>query len=309
MKYNYKIKKGAPLNSYLFGVLLLIIGILFPTLCQNAFAACESPLKLEGTIAIDSCAPDDKGCISASKAIFDYSMSAKIEKGVYGAFMDASPWHFYDGNMRILAVDEVADMIKKQIGDHDKGIELIASWSGVAPDPTVKSLADKISDELGGFPVKGMDGFVWLSKDGVSRTTQQAFTLRRLYYPYKVRPGAEVMVSARAGWAIEYEEDFVKKGDAEGIMRAGAGWDIFMLCPDKALRAFEAAAKLSNSIAAYNAALIYLERGKEGDLKAATALLTQAAEKGDKPAQVRLQKLKSKTNENRTQQNAQPDSR
>jgi hypothetical protein len=172
-----------------------------------------------------------------------------------------------------------------------KRIVLIASWTGVAPDPNGKSLAQKLSDLLNGFPVTGMDGFVWIAKDGAIRTTHQRFTAKRAKYPYLVHPGDEVMASFSTGWHILFEDDWINERDAGGIMRAGVGWDVFGLCPDRALQSFETAAKLSDPIAAYNAALIRLQRGKEGDLVAATALLSQAAALGDKKAQARLQRL------------------
>ncbi len=268
------------------------MSILLFSVAHQAFAVCESSIKLDGTLRVDSCRSLDEGCISASKAIYDYSLSAKHEPGVFGVYMQASPWHLYGGDMRIVTVEELAEALKSKLKDDVKRIDLIASWSGVAPSPTGKSLAQKLSDSMGGFQVRGMEGFVWLTKDGVSRVTTQAFTEKRVRRPYWIHPGAELMVSVVPGTWIDFEEDYVKKKDADGIMRAGAGWEIFMLCLDKALDRFEAAAKLSNPIGAYNAALIRLERGKGGDIEAATALLSQAAALGDKPAQERLKKLK-----------------
>jgi TPR repeat protein len=99
------------------------------------------------------------------------------------------------------------------------------------------------------------------------------------------------MVSLVAGWPVGFEEDYVKERNSEGIMSAGAGWDIFMLCPERALQSFEAAAKLSNPIAAYNAALMRLERGKGDDVKVATNLLMQADKLGDKKARTMLRKI------------------
>lgn len=257
---------------------------------KGGIASCESSLKLEGTLVVDSCA-GEKGCIPASTAICNYSESAKVGPGVYSISMQASPWHLYDGDWRILTIEELAEMVRSQLRNDKKRILLIASWSSVSPDRNGKSLAQKLSDALDGFPVSGMDGFVWIAKDGAVRTTHQAFTIKRVKYPYGVHPGDEVMVSLVAGWPIDFEEDYVNKRDAYGIMRVGAGWDIFMLCPERALQSFEAAAKLSNPIAAYNAALMCLERSKDGDVEAATKLLTQAAALGDKKAQARLQEL------------------
>ncbi|MGD1075224.1 MAG: hypothetical protein ABR903_03980, partial [Thermodesulfovibrionales bacterium] len=61
-----------------------------------------------------------------------------------------------------------------------KRIDLIASWTGVAPDRDGKSLAQKLSDVLNGLPVSGKDGFVWIAKNGAVRTTHQAFTVQKL---------------------------------------------------------------------------------------------------------------------------------
>jgi TPR repeat protein len=257
---------------------------------RSGIADCESPLKLDGTKLVEICAPPEKECIPAAKVVYDYCLAAKYDNTVYGINMQASPWHLYDSSMRILTVEDVAEIVKPQLGPDVKRIVLFASWTGVSPDPNGKSLAQKLSDLIG-LPVSGMDGFLWLAKDGAARTTHQAFTMKRLKYPYMVHPGDEVMVSLAAGWFIEFEEDYVKEKNAEGILRAGAGWDIFVLCPERALQSFEAAAKLSNPIAAYNAALIRLERNKDGDLETATKLLKQAAALGDEKAQALLQKM------------------
>lgn len=99
------------------------------------------------------------------------------------------------------------------------------------------------------------------------------------------------MASLVAGWPLEYDDEFLEQGNADGVMRAGVGADVYMLCPDKALELYEAAAKLSSPIAAYNAAMIHLERGKEGDLKKAAILLSQAAALGDRKAAARLKGL------------------
>lgn len=105
--------------------------------------------------------------------------------------------------------------------------------------------------------------------------------------------GDEVMVSLAAGWYTEVEDAIVKRKDADALMHAGAGWDIYGLCPDRALKTFEAAAKMSNSIAAYDAAVMRLERNGKGDMEAARALLSQAAEAGDGKAKEKLRTLRA----------------
>lgn len=269
-----------------------VFNIVFLVPCQHAFAECESSIKLDGTVSVECCAPREK-CIPAGKAVYEYTEAAKDDPSLLSISMNASPWHLYDGDMRILTIEELAAMVKPNIGNGVKRVVLVASWTAVPPDVNSNSIAQKLSHLLNDFPVSGMDGFVWIAKDGTVRTTRQAFTIKQTC-PYGIHPGDEVMVSLVAGWPIEFEENYIKKGDSDGIMRAGAGWDIYMLCPDKALQLFEAAAKLSNPIAAYNAALIHLERGKKTDLDAAIALLSQAAALGDKKAQDRVQQLKRK---------------
>jgi len=276
-------------ENWLISFVALLLNVVLLAAGPHAFADCEPPVTLEGTVSIECCIPPDE-CISAGRAIYDYSMSAKVDPDVLSISTQASPWHLYDGDMRIIPVEELAEGAKAKLRDGVKRIVLVASWTGVAPDRSGKSLAQKLSDALGGFPVSGMDGFVWIAKDGSIRTTRQAYTIKQKC-PYAIHPGDEVMVSLVPGWLIAFEEDYIKKRDSEGIMRAGAGWDIFMLCPERALQSFEAAAALSNPIAAYNAALIRLERGKDGDLEAAAKLLTQAAKLGDKKAKARLQEM------------------
>jgi len=256
---------------------------------SDAAGKCETSLKLDGAVSVVCCAPTD-GCIPADKAVYEYTEAAKDDPAMLSISLQSSPWHLYDGDMRILTVDELAQMVKPYLKKGVKRIVLVASWTGVSPDGKNKSIAQKLSDLLDGFPVSGMDGFVWLSKDGSVRTTQQAFTMKKVC-PYEIHPGEDVMVSLVAGWPVEYEEDIVKSGDSDGLLRAGAGWDIFMLCPDKALELFEAAAKLSNPTAAYNAALIRLDSGTKADREAAVSLLRQAAGLGDKKAEARFKEL------------------
>ena len=147
IKRRWLIRPAAALLS------IVIIGV-----GQHALADCESSLTLEGSISIDCCAPPDR-CIDAAKAVYDYSMSAKADTDVLTISAQASPWHLYDGDMRIVTIDEMAEGAKAKLRDGMKRIALMASWTGVPPDGNGKSLAQKLSDALDGFPVSGMDGF------------------------------------------------------------------------------------------------------------------------------------------------------
>lgn len=275
------------LTKWLTGLLFVCILL---TECGYAFADCESSLELQGAVSIACCKPIES-CSSAGETLYKYMDAIKDDPEVLTISLQASPWHLYDQDMRILRIEELAQMVKPQLKAPVKRIQLIASWTGVAPEKNWKPIAERLSSLLSGFPVSGMDGFLWVAKDGSVRTTKQAFTLKQKC-PYRVHSGEEVMASLVAGWLIEFEEDYIKNQNADGIMRVGAGYDIYMLCLDKSLKSYEAAAKLSNPIAAYNAALIHLERGKKS---AATSLLSQAAALGDKKAKVLLGELKQNT--------------
>ena len=270
-----------------------LLALFLLTTAVQVLADCKPFMSLEGVTSIPSC--DSGTCVSGAEAVYEYSSKVlgSDDPGVLVLTLHSSPWRFYDEEMRILTVEEVAEMAKPHIDKNVKRIVLMASWSSVAPDRNQKSLAKKLSKALGGFPVSGMDGFLWLAPDGSTRTTRQAFSITKGQGQYKIQRGAEVMVSMVAGWPAGVEDIFRRDNNSDGLMRAGAGWDILFLCPDKALRSFEAAAQLSHPVAAYNAALIRLERKGKGDLEAAMTLLTRAASANDKKAQALLRSLKA----------------
>ena len=91
------------------------------------------------------------------------------------------------------------------------------------------------------------------------------------------------------------QSEFEARKDGNGLLHAGVGWDVFSLCPDRALAAFELSAKMGNAIGAYNAAMIRIERGHKGDREAAIALLKQAVALKDKKSEALLAKLSGAT--------------
>lgn len=268
-----------------------LLGALLLSASCHGFADCQTSLPLDGVVSIKDCDPKAVTCISATKALYEYMAKSKDAPEVLSLALHGNPWRFYDQDMRILEVEEVAELIRPLLNKRVKRVDLVASWSGVAPDTQGKSLARKLSEALRGFPVEGKEGFLWINRKGQLRTTRQAFTLMKGGKPYSVTVGDEVMMSLAGGWPATMEDLYIRERDAEGILRAGAGWDIFMLCPERALQAFEAAAKFSHPVAAYNAALLRLERGEAGDREAAVILLNQAADAGDKKAWAKLGKL------------------
>jgi len=167
---------------------------------------------------------------------------------------------------------------------------LHVSWSGVSPEAGVPSLAERLSKAMG-LPVSGLDGFLWVDRAGNLRTTRQEFTGRRNTGPYGVKAGAEVFVPLAGGWAAGLEDRF--PDDAALLLDAAVGWDVLMLCPDKALAGFEAAAAKGSAIAAYNAGLMRAERMRAGDAEAALALFERGAALGDAKSAERAGKLRA----------------
>lgn len=259
-------------------------------LLSPAVLACDtSHLSLSGSVSVTTCSPKQGStdCVYSGKALYEYAEAVPDSDSLFTIALQASPWRMYDGEMRILTADDVADVVRPELGDKLERVELIASWTGVSPEPGVPSLADRVSKALGGFPVKGEDGFLWLAKDGTRRTTRQAFTMREGAGSYFLPSGSEVFVPLVAGWPA-FVQDQIPEGDADMLTRAAAGWDVFFLCPDKALAGFEHAATKGSAIAAYNAALMRLERGADGDRAAALALLERGATLGDAKSRARL---------------------
>lgn len=264
---------------------LLALCLLSPTT-----QACDtSHLRLSGTTTVESCFPQQASsdCVYAGKALYQYLEAVPDSDAVYAIGLQSSPWRMYDGQMRIISPEEVAHDVRTGLNDKVKHVELIGSWTGVAPAPGVESLAERVSKALDGFPVQGEDGFLWLAQDGTRRTTHQAFTLREGAGTYYVHQGGEVMAAMVAGW-LAYLQDQLPPDDANAQMGAAVGWDVFFLCPDKALAGFEHAANLGSAIAAYNAAVMRLERGSDGDRESALALLERGATLGDAKSRVRL---------------------
>lgn len=264
---------------------LLALCLLSPT----AVACDTSHLQLSGSATVDTChVPGSPDCVYSGKALHDYLEAIPDTDVLFSVGLQSSPWRMYDGEMRILAVEDLVDAIRPKLGEKKwDAVELIGSWTGISPAPDIPSLAARVSKALDGFPVRGEDGFLWLAADGRRRTTHQAFTVFEGAGAYRVPKGAEVLAPLAAGWPA-FVEDHIPQDNAELLMRAAAGWDVFFLCPDKALAGFEHAAGKGSAIAAYNAALMRIERDAEGDREAALALLERGVALGDAKSKARL---------------------
>ena len=256
-------------------------------LCCLAQANCPSTLPVKGFVAADNCDPANTTCVDAGTAMFHYVDGRKDTSQTRLVIsLHGSLWHLYDGDYRILEINDLAAMVR-QHGPKIREVMLVASWSGIAPDQHTKSLAQKLSTALNGMRVTGKDGFVGYSKDGAVNTTRQAFTGYKSAV-YRIEKGAKVMASLVAGWPMALEAQFAQRGDGNGLNRVRAGYDIFLLCPERALQEFDASAAMSDPVGAYNAAIMRLERRRPGDKADAIALLRKSAATGDKKAQAKL---------------------
>jgi hypothetical protein len=271
---------------------LLRISLLALLASSPASLACEPLAFLDGsTLSIENCVPGKDGCRSAAEVLYEYAEIDDDDPALMTVALQTSPWRMYGPDLRIVRADELAAMIKPELTPAMKKVELQGNWTGVAPKSGGKSLAKQLSSALGGIPVSGMDGFMWVKRDGSVRTTRQSFSIRKGHGYYGVKPGQDVMSALAVGWFSEVEAEFAAERNAEAVLRAAVGWDVFYLCPDHALQSFESAAKLGNGIGAYNAAVIRLDRGQAGDRDAAIALLRQGVALKDKQSAALLASL------------------
>jgi hypothetical protein len=256
-------------------------------LSTSALACDTSHLSLSGSVSVETCRKESAECIYAGQALYDYMEAVPDSDEVLTIGLQTSPWRMYDGEMRILTVEDIAEAVRAKLNGKVKRVELIGSWTGVSPEAGKPSLADRVSRALGGFPVRGENGFLWLAKDGTRRTTRQAFTMRNGAGSYFLPKDSEVLVSLVAGWPANVVAQ-IPEDDAEMLMRAAAGFDVFLLCPDQALAGFERAAAKGSAIAAYNAAVMRLERNGDGDRAAALMMLERGVALGDSKSRARL---------------------
>ena len=262
-------------------LLCLAIASLLPA----AALACVDARLLEGSLSIPQCDPESAGrdCVPGGKAVFDALQALDIP-GVFTIGVQTSPWRMYDGEGRILTVEDVAAVVRAQRPDSDRRVRLVGSWTAKRPDGDGATLAQRLSVALDGFPVDGSDGFLWLGPTGAMRTTRQAFSVWKTG-AYSVRAGDEVMVALVAGSLAQFEDRLAEDGRADGVVQAGIGNDAFMLCPERALAAFERAAEMGSAIGAYNAGLMHAEAD---DGAAAITWLEKARAMGDEKATTAL---------------------
>jgi hypothetical protein len=260
-------------------------------MAPGAALACTPQVPFTNdTVLVDSCDPKSAGCKPASEVLARYADEYDSGDAVYSVAGPGNPWRLYDGDYRVLAVEDLAAQIRADPKfAKAKKVLLLSSWSGVKPNDAPLSVAGRLSAALDGFPVEGMDGFVWFGPKGHVRTTHQAFTgTRPVYF---VRDGDEVMVSVVAMISPQLEQQLAGSEDPYAHRRIAASSDLYHMCPDEAVVRYEAAAARGDAVSAYNAAMIRLDRGGPGDAEEARRLLAKAADAGDEKARARLRRL------------------
>jgi len=250
-------------------------------------SSCPSTLPVSGSISVTACDAKTDTCVSSARAVYEYA-EKEDDSLTFSLATQSSPWRLYDPNGRIVRLEDLAAMIKPLLKPYHKHVLLVASWSGVAPSGRDSSIAARLSARLGGFPVVGQDGFLWLTKDGKTRTTRQAFTMYTGTYA-TIRKGDDVFVSMTTSWATSMEGEFIKKADHGGLLKAGLAWDVFGLCPEYALQRFEAAS--TNPVARWNAAAMRLEMRTAKDSAKAIEHLGKASQLGDAKSKEWLKSL------------------
>lgn len=251
--------------------------------------ACVETAGLDGVLSIAQCDRQAAGsdCISGQQAAHEALNALKITN-VFTIGAQTSPWRMYNADGRIMTMQELASDVRAALREDHRRIYLAGSWTATRPDGSRETLAHRLSLALEGFPVDGSDGFLWLSPKGETRTTHQAFSVWSTG-TYHVARGDDVLMALVPGSLAEFEDMFADEGNSLGVLHAGIGHDVFMLCPEGALRAFERAANLGNPIGAYNAALMHSEAGNR---TAAIQWMEQAAVMGDAVASAALAALR-----------------
>lgn len=245
--------------------------------------ACEQAPALEGVLSIPQCDAASEECVPGTRAAHAALEALEIPDA-FTIGVQTSPWRMYDAEGRILTIVEVAAAVRAGMPASDRRVHLAGSWTAARPDGGGDTLAHRLSVALDGVPVDGSDGFLWLSPSGAMRTTRQAFSVWKAG-PYSVARGEDVLMALVPGAMAQFEDQFAGDNNAAGVVQAGIGFDVFLLCQERALAAFERAAGMGSAIGAYNAGLMRAEKGDRtsaktwldlaerlGEAKAATAL-------------------------------------
>ncbi len=283
------------MKRIIFKYFVFLLFIVLASSPSTANTGCKHNLDLEGSISVKGCDNQKQTCVNGASAVYNYAENLKDESDeILTVAVSSSPWRLYGGDGRIIRIKDLAKEIEKSLEDPKvKSVKIYSSWSDVKPYGAKNSIAKQLSDELDGFPVSGIDGFLWYKSNGETYSTKQSFTIGA-NFPYFIASGDDVMDSLTDGAYIMAQNFFIKKKDPIGLNHAAVGWDVYMLCPDTALHTFELAAEMDYPIAAYNAAIMRLERAGDGDFERAKQLLMRAVKLGDKQSESLLEEISLK---------------
>lgn len=262
-------------------------------LMQEMAISCDSTIPLNGVFDLQTCDRKIEQCVPANEALNNYLDKIEYDD-IFTVALKSSPWRLYANDGHILSVQELANMIRPKLKTMHKkhSVKLIASWSDTnSSNKNFISLSKRLSKALDNFPVSGVDGFLWVDYKGKIHSTKQAITTWKNFIVYEVKKKGDILVPMIDGQFISKEKYFIDHKSGIGMLHVGIGYDTFLLCSKKALKAFELSAKFNNPIGAYNAAIMHIEKGKYSDIEIAKELLTKAYNLGYTKAKHKLESL------------------
>lgn len=272
-----------------------LIPLLLAICAAHKIHACNSlnlPTLTEPLRTIPACNPKQGECMNARAALFKrFGIGRDDDPRTLSLLMRASPWHVFDADYRIMQLDDLKQMIKSQLKPGMTQVELAASWTASKTMKNKPPMVQQLASAYPALKFSGVDGFAWITPKGKIYGTKQAFSLMNGHgYPYQVNASQDIMLGFIDGVALsfDFKKEAIKNRHADDLLAIAMAEESFGLCLDTALDTYVEAAKLGSNIAAYNAAMLYLDQGKTAE---AQTWLQLAAKRGDQPAAKLLKQL------------------
>lgn len=257
------------------------------SLCQSNWActAVGTPQLEQDIRDIPACDAKQGKCRNAHDLMAErFSIGRDDDPYTLSLLMRASPWHVFDADERIMQLDDLKQTINSMLKPGMTKIELAASWTATSRGGQLPSVVQQLSAAYPALTFSGVDGFAWITPNGKIYGTKQAFSIMAGHsYPYEVNSAQDIMLSFIDGLVLNFnfKQEALEKKQADALLTIAVAEESFGLCIDTALDTYVQAAQMGNTIAAYNAAVIYKERGETAQ---AREWLQQAAKQGDQPA-------------------------
>ena len=209
---------------------------------------------------------------------------------VLGHIFPPSPWRFYDQEMRIIPVEELGGFgtppSQKGCSTLSQGLleRCGARAERKSPAARIFQCFGRKSRSKARMVSSGWRGTVPANdKTGASVMSGSALSGQK---------GGEVLAALVASWLTFPEDPASGRRDAEGLLHAGAGADIFLLCPTRpCVSSLTRRQVWGSPIAAYNGGADASGPGRTGRPLGCSAPSEQAAQAEDRPARELLNRL------------------